>query len=100
VPVIGDGLIAQRTGIATAGLIVCIALAVAVLAVLVSLVHDRTTQPPSGSQRPWPDSDDQRERRSREDADVLDISPGQSGSDRRGHAASPACASPSRLRGA
>jgi len=45
VPVIGDGLIAQSTGIATAGLIVCIALAVAVVAVLVSLVHDRTSQP-------------------------------------------------------
>jgi MFS family permease len=45
VAVIGDGLIAQSTGIATAGLIVCIALAVAVVAVLVSLVHDRTSQP-------------------------------------------------------
>jgi MFS family permease len=41
VPVIGDGLIAQSTGIATAGLVVCIALALAVAAVLVSLVHDR-----------------------------------------------------------
>jgi len=45
VPVIGDGLIAQSTGIATAGLIVCIALAVAVVAVLVGLIHDRMSQP-------------------------------------------------------
>ena len=74
VPVIGDGLIAQRTGTATAALIVCIALAVAVFAVLVSLVRDRATQPASGSQPPWPKADDQRERHSREHADVLDIS--------------------------
>jgi MFS family permease len=45
VPVIGAGLIAQSAGIATAGLIICIALAVVVAAVLVRLLLDRTSQP-------------------------------------------------------
>jgi MFS family permease len=42
VPVMGAGLIAQSTGIATAGLIVCIALAAAVVAVLVSDISHAT----------------------------------------------------------
>jgi MFS family permease len=45
VPVVGAGLIARTTGIATAGLVVCIALVIVVVAVLISLVHERTSQP-------------------------------------------------------
>ena len=62
VPVIGAGLIAQSAGIATAGLIVCIALAVVVVAVLVSLVHERTSQPTRGPQCAWTTAENQRER--------------------------------------
>ena len=41
IPVIGDGMIAHSAGIATAGLIVCIALAGTVAVVLISLLRDR-----------------------------------------------------------
>jgi hypothetical protein len=43
--VIGDGVIAQSVGVATAGLIVCIALAGSVAVVLISLLRDRAGQP-------------------------------------------------------
>jgi MFS family permease len=45
IPVIGDGLIAQSTSIATAGLIICTLLAATVGAVLITLVRDRTSRP-------------------------------------------------------
>jgi MFS family permease len=57
IPVIGDGLIAQSTGITTAGLIVCALLAATVGAVLITLVRDRTSTPASGSQRLRGDSE-------------------------------------------
>ena len=58
VPVIGDGLVAQETGIAAAGLVVCAALATAVAAVLFSLARDRAgSRPGSPGDRTRQDRD-------------------------------------------
>jgi MFS family permease len=51
VPVIANGVIAQITSIATAGLIVCAALAAAVVAVLASVARDRPRPPLTQTRR-------------------------------------------------